>query len=193
MRKPLPVRFGQNWIPALGWAAFAVSERGLVQSAFFFKSPDDALSSLNGFLSSDPHFTVCAEPLVELEYWQNTFFQFFTGGSTAKNPESVPLDCGNWKPFQSDVYLALRDNVHWGETISYGELAMLAGYPGAARAVGTAMAQNSWGPFIPCHRVISARGQLGGYSGCGGLVLKRTLLAMEKEDGATPGFRPQFL
>ncbi|MBN1297032.1 MGMT family protein [bacterium] len=113
--------------------------------------------------------------------WHQRFLTFFAGGAAAKNPEEVPFEDRHWTPFQAVVYRVLRDNVRWGETISYGELASLAGFPGAARAVGHAMARNTGGPFVPCHRVIAARGAIGGYSGTGGVRLKRALLAYERK------------
>ena len=64
-----------------------------------------------------------------------------------------------------------------GEVVSYGEVAALAGYPGAARAVGTYCAHNRFMFLVPCHRVVGANG-LGGY-GAAGLGVKRRLLALE--------------
>ena len=64
-----------------------------------------------------------------------------------------------------------------GETMSYGEVAAVAGSHGAARAVGTIMSKN-YGETIPCHRVIGANGSLGGYNR-GGLEAKRKLLQRE--------------
>lgn len=82
-------------------------------------------------------------------------------------------------PFRQRVYEALLE-VGRGQTCTYGELASRVGRPKAARAVGSAMANNPLPLFIPCHRVLSVHG-LGGYGG--GLQLKRRLLAME---GALP-------
>lgn len=85
-----------------------------------------------------------------------------------------PLD-PRGSAFQLAVWAALAE-VPAGEVVTYGELAALAGYPGAARAVGSAMRANPLPLFIPCHRVVAASG-LGGYGG--GLALKRALLAAE--------------
>lgn len=84
----------------------------------------------------------------------------------------------NVPPFHRKVYRALC-KVPAGKTVTYAELARRAGSPGAARAVGTAMAKNPWPVIIPCHRVVAGNGKLGGYSGRGGLVTKRALLALE--------------
>lgn len=61
--------------------------------------------------------------------------------------------------------------------MTYGELAALAGAPGAARAAGTFCARSRLGLFVPCHRVVSAGG-LGSY-GSYGIAYKKRLLALE--------------
>ena len=82
-------------------------------------------------------------------------------------------------PFQRTVLETLRREVPWGETVTYGELAGMAGRPRAARAVGTAMASNPVALLVPCHRVLAANG-IGGYGGADGRPdLKRALLALE--------------
>lgn len=79
-------------------------------------------------------------------------------------------------PFQLAVWEALR-HIPYGETVSYGELAVRLGRPGASRAVGRANALNPLPVVVPCHRVIGADGTLTGYAG--GLSAKRMLLALE--------------
>ncbi|OBQ50258.1 methylated-DNA--[protein]-cysteine S-methyltransferase [Halodesulfovibrio spirochaetisodalis] len=79
-------------------------------------------------------------------------------------------------PFGQKVLTALMQ-VPYGETLSYGELAALAGSPNAARGVGQIMARNRWPLIIPCHRVVAASG-IGGFSGQG-LTMKRYLLGIE--------------
>jgi len=79
-------------------------------------------------------------------------------------------------PFGQKVLTALMQ-VPYGETVSYGELAALAGSPNAARGVGQIMARNRWPLIIPCHRVVAASG-IGGFSGQG-LSMKRHLLGVE--------------
>ncbi len=87
----------------------------------------------------------------------------------------VELDLGD-EPFSIACAEALRA-VPRGEVVTYGELAALAGRPGAARAAGSFCANNRLSVFIPCHRVVAAGG-LGGY-GSLGLDYKRRLLALE--------------
>ena len=81
-----------------------------------------------------------------------------------------------WTPFQRDLAEALR-RVPPGEVVTYGELAALAGRPGAARAAGSFCAGNLFGLFVPCHRVVASNG-IGGY-GSLGVGYKRRLLELE--------------
>ncbi len=90
--------------------------------------------------------------------------------------EDVPIDLDWATPFQQALAAALRA-VPWGEVVSYGELAALAGRPGAARAAGSFCADNRYALIVPCHRVVAAAG-IGGY-GASGVGLKRRLLALE--------------
>ena len=88
----------------------------------------------------------------------------------------VELDLEELTPFQRELAATLRA-VPRGDVVTYGELAALAGRPGAARAAGTFCAQNRFGVLVPCHRVVAAQG-LGGY-GSLGASYKRRLLALE--------------
>jgi methylated-DNA-[protein]-cysteine S-methyltransferase len=88
----------------------------------------------------------------------------------------IELDLSDLTPFGQALAHALRA-VPRGEIVSYGELAALAGRPGAARAAGTFCAGNRYPILIPCHRVVAASG-LGGY-GSRGADYKRRLLALE--------------
>ncbi len=90
--------------------------------------------------------------------------------------DDVELDLEGCTPFQRAVVEALRA-VPWGETVTYGELAALAGYPNAHRAAGTVCAQNRFPIVVPCHRVVAA-GALGRY-GALGVSYKRRLLELE--------------
>ena len=89
----------------------------------------------------------------------------------------VPLDDRALTPFARRVYAALRE-VPPGQRRSYGDLAARVGARGAARAVGGALGRNPWLLLVPCHRVVGA-GNLGGFSGPGGLWTKRRLLELE--------------
>ncbi len=89
---------------------------------------------------------------------------------------SLNVDPGG-TPFQSVVWRALQE-IPYGETTSYGELARRIGNPKASRAVGLANGANPIAIVIPCHRVIGASGALTGFGG--GLPTKRALLDLEQ-------------
>lgn len=73
--------------------------------------------------------------------------------------------------------LEIVKNIPSGKMMTYGQVAYLAGNPRAARAVGMIMSKN-YNPDVPCHRVIKANGQLGGYNR-GGIEMKKQLLDKE--------------
>ena len=79
-------------------------------------------------------------------------------------------------PFQLKVWQALRD-IPFGQVRSYGGLAESLGHPGAARAVGTAIAANQLAYLVPCHRVVRATGETGQFRW--GAALKAQMLAWE--------------
>lgn len=96
---------------------------------------------------------------------------------------TIPLDLDEASAtFHRHVLKTLFKKVGYGETVTYGELAQMAGRPGAARAVGAAMAGNPVPIVVPCHRVVASGGSLGGYGG--GLPMKRALLALEGVEDA---------
>jgi methylated-DNA-[protein]-cysteine S-methyltransferase len=99
---------------------------------------------------------------------------YFAGATVAFDDVELDLDWAT--PFQARVAAALRA-IPYGETVTYGELAALAGHPNAQRAAGTFCAHNRFPLFVPCHRVVAADG-LGSY-GSLGLSYKRRLLELE--------------
>ena len=95
--------------------------------------------------------------------------------SGARRSFDLPL-APQGTPFQKKVWRALED-IPWGETRTYRDIALAAGCPKGFRAVGMANHRNPLPIFIPCHRVVGADGSLTGYAG--GLDLKRRLLELE--------------
>src|SRR5262249_34873726 len=82
---------------------------------------------------------------------------------------TMPVDLSSVDaPFPRAVYETLHRDVRFGETVSYGELAEMAGRPGAARAVGNAMSRNPVPIVVPCHRVVASGGRIGGGGPAGG-------------------------
>jgi methylated-DNA-[protein]-cysteine S-methyltransferase len=101
----------------------------------------------------------------------------------------VVLDLDGVPAFHRRVYAAVRD-IPPGRTQTYGEVAARVGDgagPGAAQAVGQAMASNPFPIVVPCHRVVAANGRPGGFSAAGGVEAKLRMLRIE---GAPAGGAP---
>lgn len=98
----------------------------------------------------------------------------------------LPLD-PDGTAFQKKVWAAMND-IPYGTMWSYQQLAKKIGHPRAARAVGTANARCEMWIIIPCHRVISASGAIGGYGGS--TDIKKKLLELEKASPQVPAFLP---
>jgi len=92
---------------------------------------------------------------------------------------AIRLDMTSCTGFERAVYHAAR-KIPYGETVRYKDVADRIGHPRAYRAVGRALGKNPFPLVVPCHRVIGSDGGLCGFSGLGGLSLKRRLLSMEK-------------
>lgn len=109
----------------------------------------------------------------------NSLIQWFKAYFENRSPKPFPwerFDLSAVSPFQKKVYRALWE-IPFGKTRSYQEVAQALGKPKAARAVGQANKRNPIPILIPCHRVISTDGTIGGYS-CG-IGMKRKLLKHE--------------
>jgi methylated-DNA-[protein]-cysteine S-methyltransferase len=101
-------------------------------------------------------------------------FRAYFSGCRTEFPDN--LDLADATPFQRAVWEAIR-LIPYGETRSYAWAAKMAGWPGAARAAGQALARNPLPIIVPCHRVLAADGGIGGFSG--GLKVKEYLLELE--------------
>jgi O-6-methylguanine DNA methyltransferase len=108
-------------------------------------------------------------------------YAFFRGEPVSWTADDLALDVSTeewgFSPFMRSAARALVA-LPYGETVTYGDLAMLAGRPRAARAAGGFCARNPLGLFIPCHRVVSGSGAAGPY-GSYGVEYKRRMLALE--------------
>jgi methylated-DNA-[protein]-cysteine S-methyltransferase len=110
--------------------------------------------------------------------WAEQLESYFRGERLSWTAKEVGLDDLAVGAFARGVYATLL-SVPAAVTVSYGDLAEMAGHPRAARAVGTAMACNPIPIVIPCHRVIRSDGSLGNYGD--DPALKERLLAHERE------------
>ncbi|MCX6673067.1 MAG: MGMT family protein [Methanothrix sp.] len=90
------------------------------------------------------------------------------------------LDLSACSEFQKQIYVLVQA-IPPGRTMTYGQVAERAGRPGAARAVGRAMACNPFAILVPCHRVVAKNG-LGGY--LWGTEMKEKLLRLERESSS---------
>ena len=154
---------GEQFYAGFGWVRAAAGSRGLVRIALQ-APPGEAISSPG----SGPAARAVAEALEQLgEYF-----------ARARRSFSVPIDWLAMPLFQQRV-LRLAEAIPYGEVRAYGQIARELGQPGAARAVGRALAANPIGILLPCHRVIGADGSLHGFSAAGGLATKSWLLELE--------------
>jgi methylated-DNA-[protein]-cysteine S-methyltransferase len=147
----------------IGPLSLTAGSAGLVRVDF---GPVASIADPGGGSAAEAHVVQAADELEE----------YFSGARTAF---TVTLDRSSRSGFRGDV-LACLEQVPYGELVTYGELAALAGRPGAARAVGTAMATNPLPIVVPCHRVTRS-GHIGGYGP--GVATKEQLLRLE---GALP-------
>ena len=142
------------------------SEIGLYATSIPRSTKKEALSAVNGF---DLKQTESTDQIAILE----SIFDMMEG--TQIDLKSIVFDFSDLTPKQIKVLKTLM-KVPYGKTITYGELAAKAGFPGASRFVGNVMATNRFAPLIPCHRVLSSSG----YGGYGfGLETKISLLHKE--------------
>ena len=153
---------------AFGWVGMARSPRGLL--ALTLPEPDQeaALRPLLERWGDDAR-----RDDVALSGLQEKLRRYFDGERVSFDE---PLDMGDATDFQRRVWGATR-RIPRGQTMTYGQIARQAGSPGAARAVGQAMARNPWPVIVPCHRVVGHDGRLTGFGG--GLAMKRRMLEME--------------
>lgn len=165
---------------ALGWTGFTSSAAGV--QALTFGHPDraTALAVLTRGIPvrAAEQSVVGDTPLPHdvQELVRDRICRYAAG--EAVEFADLPVDLRGCTPFQTQVLQALR-KVGFGRVQTYSQLAIAAGFPGAARAVGSVMARNRIPLILPCHRVLREGGQLGGYSAPQGLEMKRRLLELE--------------
>ncbi|HEY9552417.1 methylated-DNA--[protein]-cysteine S-methyltransferase [Allosphingosinicella sp.] len=100
----------------------------------------------------------------------------------------IDVDLSGTPGFERQVYAAARA-IPPGAVQTYGELAQAIGTPGAAQAVGRALARNPVPIIIPCHRILASAGGSGGFSAPGGVSTKLKMLEIE---GARRSAEPEL-
>jgi methylated-DNA-[protein]-cysteine S-methyltransferase len=150
----------------VGPLTLAATPAGLVRIAF--GHDDDVLEELAERVSPR-----VLEAPGRLDAVRRQLDEYFVG---QRHDFDLPLDWSLSQGFRRTVLHKLVE-VPYGHTVSYKELAELAGNPKASRATGTAMATNPIPLVVPCHRVLRSGGKIGGYGG--GLDAKVWLLRLE--------------
>jgi methylated-DNA-[protein]-cysteine S-methyltransferase len=151
----------------VGPLLLAVTERGLCHISFD-PEPERETESLARTFG----VRVLRAPR-EIDPVRRELDEYFEG---RRRDFDLPLDLRGREGFSREILERLA-NVPYGEVTTYKSLAVLAGNPRAARAVGTIMNRNPIPIVLPCHRVVGSNGSLVGYGG--GLERKRLLLDLE--------------
>ena len=154
----------------LGWVGVAATEQGICRVVLPKNDKEAVLRELGDEIAEAASNPVAAPLLAKAV---RILKHYFSGESLSFD---VPLDLRYYTPFQQAVWKAAAA-VPVGETQSYAWIAKRIRNPKAARAVGQALGANPVPIFIPCHRVVSSTGMLGGFSG--GLKMKKKLLELE--------------
>jgi O-6-methylguanine DNA methyltransferase len=159
---------------SLGWAGVAATEQGICSIVLPKKDKKAVEQELRSpeFGVRSPEVCNASKPII-LKKAVKFLQQYFSGESVSFD---VPLDLRYYTPFQQAVWRAAAA-IPSGETRSYAWVAKRIRNPKAARAVGQALGANPVPIIIPCHRVISSTGTMGGFSG--GLGMKKKLLELE--------------
>jgi methylated-DNA-[protein]-cysteine S-methyltransferase len=146
----------------------AMIVEGEILSMFFTGKADSSLKDV----------PLSAEDLETAERLKMQLDEYFAG---VRREFDLPVALHGTE-FQIAVWNAIR-RIPYGEVRSYGEVAWMAGYPRAARAVGTACRKNALLLIVPCHRVVASDG-LGGYGGRPDI--KRAILRLEGNTAYEP-------
>jgi methylated-DNA-[protein]-cysteine S-methyltransferase len=150
-----------------GWVGILSSVNGLLRTTLPQPSAEEAQPLLGSNINDATRARHSFDDLIQC-------LRIYFGGHKTAFPDQ--LDLSGATPFQRQVWAATR-HIPYGETRSYTWVAEQIGQPRAVRAVGQALGRNPLPVIIPCHRVITSNGQLGGYSG--GVGWKRYLLNLE--------------
>jgi O-6-methylguanine DNA methyltransferase len=148
-----------------GVSLFLAADGGALMRVSFVSSSDETPPDWPGDAKRSPGEPLLADAIKQL-------CEYFDG---ARETFTVPRR-PTGTPFQRSVWRALEE-IPYGHTRTYRDIACLLGRPTATRAVGAANGQNPLPIFVPCHRVIGSNGSLTGFGG--GLAVKLALLRLE--------------
>lgn len=176
------VRYGELATGA-GYCGVAVSQEGLLWLSLpgrreqVHRELQEGLAIIHKKAAAGGRrIKVAEEPGLPAAAWLNDLAReigdYFAGRRVKLD---YPVDLSLYTEFQRAV-LQLVQDIPYGETRTYGQLAALAGRPAAARAVGQVLGANRVLLVVPCHRVLAVQG-LGGFGA--GLKTKKYLLGLE--------------
>lgn len=163
------------------WGAFGFVERNKRLLATFL--PRKLQEIKRAIRASWPDAIEASDPLPRFRQAVVDYFE----GKRTRFP--IEIDVSSMPPFHQSVLAACR-RIPYGQTASYADLARAVGKPNAARAVGGAMARNPLPLVVPCHRVLSADGSIGGFSSTNGVDEKAGLLRLENVAVDRHGVKP---
>jgi len=152
---------------AMGWVGILASAKGLMGTTLSQRSAQEALQLLGKGVNQATCSPLLFDDLVE------RFRAYFSGRKVVFDDE---LDLSEATVFQGQVWETTR-LIPYGETRSYRWVAERVNRPRAVRAVGQALSRNPLLIIVPCHRVVTSDGKLGGFRG--GVEIKRRLLNLE--------------
>ncbi len=156
---------------AMGRMLLAATDRGIC--FLQFGETDEALLQLLRAEFCNAAMSGSTPPHPDLEPWMDGVREYLNG---APLPQNLPLDL-RATAFQLRVWDYLQ-TIPAGQSRSYAQAAAELGSPGATRAVASACARNRVALLVPCHRVLRANGDMGGYRW--GVDRKKALLALEQ-------------
>ena len=155
-----------------GWMGIAASERG-IQSIVLPKSSRRAVQQQ---FANGPHQNVHGDEAANAKLLQAAQTQLLEFLANRRRDLDFPIDMTHGTSFQRQVWRAIL-RIPYGRVRSYRWVADRVGRPEYARAVGYALGANPVPIIVPCHRVVTSDGSLGGFTG--GLSIKRRLLQLE--------------
>lgn len=161
---------------ALGWMGLAWSDAGVTRVLTQQSNREDCERRMVRLTHGGSKTVEAAALPPEIACAVDLLKRYAAGETIDFSP--VKLDLAGIEPFRLAIYDAAR-TLRFGETVTYGQLAAQAGYPGEARDTGQALGTNPVPIVVPCHRIVAAGGKLGGFSAPGGARTKEKLLGLE--------------
>ena len=155
---------------SLGWIAILLSDETVCRLSLAHATSEEALAGIRPYLPEN------AQRMTSGNSLSKRIGDYADG--FPDNFSDIAVDTDYLTPLGRTVFQHCR-RIPYGQTRSYGQLALEAGRSNAARAVGQFMASNRTPLIVPCHRVVASNGGLGGFSAPGGIALKEKLLMLE--------------